>query len=417
MLTQNSFQNQPISFHLMTKPGGAICNLNCEYCYFLSKEMLYPGSRFHMAYETLESYIKQYIELQGSPEVTFAWQGGEPTLLGLKFYEHAVELQQKHKRPGMCIINTLQTNGTQLNDEWCSFFKTHSFLIGLSVDGPQVLHDTYRVDKGGKATFKRVMKGLDFLKTHGVEFNILTTLHAANAEHPLEVYRFLRDEVNTRYIQFIPIVERSNDTGFQEGVTVTERSITGEQYGRFLNKVFDEWVRHDVGRIYVQLFDVTLGKYLGVRGGLCVFEEACGRALALEHNGDVYSCDHYVEPDSLLGNLIELPLFNMVTSPKQQEFGQAKEDTLPDYCRLCKIRFVCNGGCPKDRILTTTKGKPGLNYLCDGYKAFFTHTQPFMHFMANELRAGRAPANIMRHLMRDETFLEGDLSRMGRNEP
>lgn len=385
----------------MTKPTGAICNLDCEYCYFLSKEMLYPGSRFRMAYETLESYIKQYIEAQRVPEVTFAWQGGEPTLIGLEFFKTAVELQQKHKRLGMRITNTLQTNGTKLNNDWCEFFREQEFLIGISLDGPKKLHDAYRIDKGGQGSFGRVMQGLSLLKQHGVEFNVLTTVHAANADHPLETYRFLRDEVGTQFMQFIPIVERDNDTDFQEGHQVTKCSVTGKQYGKFLIKIFDEWVRKDVGRVYVQLFDMTLGKYVDAPGGLCVFEETCGLGLALEHTGDIYSCDHFVEPDHLLGNLIELPLIDLVTSEKQQAFGRAKLDTLPQYCRACEVRWLCNGGCPKDRFIKTPDGEEGLNYLCNGLKAFFTNVDPYMRFMANELRQQRPPANIMTFLTQE----------------
>jgi uncharacterized protein len=391
------------AFHMMTKPGGAICNLDCSYCYFLSKEMLYPGSRFTMAHELLERYIRQYIDAQRVPEVTFAWQGGEPTRLGLAFYQHALELQRKYARPGMRIVNTLQTNGTLLDDAWCVFFKEHEFLIGLSLDGPKELHDAYRVDKGSKGSFERVMKGLELLKKHKVEFNILTTVHAANAAHPLEVYRFLRDEVGAQFLQFIPIVERDNGTGFQQGDRITNRSVTGKQYGSFMIDVFEEWVRRDVGRVYVQLFDVSLAAWLGAPPGLCIFEKTCGTALAMEHNGDVYACDHYVEPDYLLGNLIELPLLDMVTSDKQRAFGQAKQDTLPEYCRRCEVRFVCNGGCPKDRVLHTPEGEPGLNSLCEGYKAFFTHVNPYMRFMVNELRHRRPPANIMAFLRRMRT--------------
>jgi len=406
----------PAAFHVMTKPGGAICNLDCDYCYFLSKEMLYPGSRFKMAYDLLETYTRQYIEAQRVPEVTFAWQGGEPTLLGLEFYRHAVLLQQKYRRPGMRIQNTLQTNGTKLDDAWCSFFKEHGFLIGLSVDGPRALHDAYRVDKGGAGSFERVMKGLGLLKKYGVEFNILTTLHAANAPHPLEVYRFLRDEVGTRFVQFIPIVERDNDTGFQEGGEVTNRSITAEQYGAFMVKVFNEWVRRDVGRVYVQLFDVALAAWVGMSPGLCVFEKTCGTALALEHNGDVYSCDHYVEPDYLLGNLQELPLVDLVASEQQGAFGRAKA-ALPRYCQSCEVRFVCNGGCPKDRILTAPDGEPGLNYLCRGYRGFFNHVAPYMQFMAAELRQQRPPATIMRHLAHEDAAKKQAAAGVSRNAP
>ncbi len=408
-------QTHSLAFHVMTKPGGAICNLDCEYCYFLSKELLYPGSRFKMAYGLLETYTEQYIEAQQVPEVTFAWQGGEPTLLGLDFYKHAVALQEKYKRPGMKVLNTLQTNGTKLDDDWCAFFKAHDFLIGLSIDGPKALHDAYRVDKGGKGSFDRVMKGLALLKKHGVEVNILTTLHAANTKHPLEVYRFLRDEVDASFMQFIPIVERDNDTGFQEGTEVTDRSITGKQYGAFLISIFEEWVRRDVGKVYVQLFDVALAAWVGMPKGLCVFEKTCGGALALEHNGDVYSCDHYVEPAYLLGNLQELPLADMVASEQQRAFGRAKAGTLPQYCHDCEVKFVCNGGCPKDRILKTPDGEPGLNYLCEGYRSFFNHVGPSMQFMADELRCRRAPANIMPHLAREDAERKQAASKAPRN--
>jgi uncharacterized protein len=407
----------PPAFHLMTKPRGAICNLDCAYCYFLSKELLYPGSRFRMAYDLLESYIQQYIEAQRVPEVTFAWQGGEPTLMGLPFFELAVELQQKYRRPGMRVHNALQTNATQLDDDWCRFFGRHDFLIGVSVDGPRELHDVYRVDKGGKPTFDRVMAGIELLKRHGVEFNTLTTLHAANAERPLEVYRFLRDELGSRFMQFIPIVERDNDTGFQQGEAIRPRSVTGEQYGRFMITVFDEWVRRDVAKVFVQLFDVALAAWIGQRAGLCVFEETCGLALALEHNGDVYACDHYVEPDYRLGNLQEIPLIELVSSERQRAFGQAKRDTLPRYCRECEVRFVCNGGCPKDRVLHTPDGEPGLNWLCAGYRAFFNHIDRPMRLMAAELRAQRAPANVMAILAREDAERQKLFARAGRNDP
>ncbi|MEW5956985.1 MAG: anaerobic sulfatase maturase [Chloroflexota bacterium] len=390
----------PPAFHIMLKPRGAICNLDCQYCYFLSKELLYPGSRFRMAHELLAEYTRQYIAAQQVPAVTFAWQGGEPTLMGLDFFELAVELQQKYCRPGMKIYNALQTNGTTLDNDWGRFFHKHNFLVGLSLDGPPEIHNTYRVDKRGRGSFAQVMAGLEILKKHRVEFNILTTVQAANAGHPLEVYRFLRDEAGARFIQFIPIVERANETGFQEGEPVTRRSVTGQQYGDFLIAVFDEWVGRDVGRVFVQIFDVSLAAWLGQRPGLCIFEETCGTALALEHNGDLFSCDHYVEPGYRLGNIQEIPLLELVGSAAQRQFGQAKRETLPGDCRECEVRFVCNGGCPKDRILFTPAGEPGLNYLCAGYKAFFTHIDRPMRFMAAELRAGHPPANIMGYLAR-----------------
>ncbi len=404
-------------FHIILKPRGAICNLDCAYCYFLAKERLYPDSPFRMADDLLEEYTRQYIAAQPAPEAIFAWQGGEPTLMGLPFFQRAVELQEKYRRPGMRILNTLQTNGTTLDEAWCRFLRQHRFLVGLSLDGPRALHDAYRRDKGGRPTFDRVMASLALLQRHGVDFNILTTVHAANASQPLAVYRFLRDEVGARFIQFIPIVERDNATGFQEGERVTERSVTGRDYGKFLIEIFEEWVRRDVGQVYVQIFDVALAAWSGQRPGLCIFEETCGAALAMEHNGDLYACDHFVEPRYRLGNLRTAPLVEMVGSAQQRRFGLDKRDALPRYCRACAVRFICNGGCPKDRILHTPDGEPGLNYLCEGYKAFFTHIDEAMRFMAGELRAQRPPANIMFHLAQRATEQGRAFARAGRNDP
>lgn len=407
------------AFHVMMKPRGAICNLDCKYCYFLAKEDLYPGSGFRMSDDLLEEYVRQYIEAQQVPEVTFAWQGGEPTLMGLEFFEKAVGFQKKHQKPGTRLFNSLQTNGTLLDADWCRFFHENDFLIGLSLDGPRALHDAYRVDKGGKPTFDAVMGAAEMMQTHEVEFNILTTVHAANAEHPLEVYRFMRDVVKTRFLQFIPIVERDNETGYQEGDEVTDRSVTGKQYGRFLIRIFDEWVRRDVGKMYVQIFDVSLAAWSGQSPGLCIFMETCGDALALEHNGDLYACDHYVEPDYKLGNITEIPMMEMVLSEQQRAFGQAKLDTLPQYCLSCDVRFICNGGCPKNRIIKTPDGEPGLNYLCEGYKAFFHHIDGPMRFMANELAHRRAPANVMSFIRRREAdrTQQDRFRTAGRNDP
>lgn len=385
----------PATFHVMLKPRGAICNLECEYCYYLAKEMLFPGSQFRMTEDLLEECTQQYIAAQQVPEVTFAWQGGEPTLMGLNFYRKAIEYQQRYQSPGMRIQNAFQTNGLLLNDDWCQFFKQHDFLVGLSLDGPSELHNVYRVDKGKQPTFNQVMAALALLKKHRVDFNILTCVHAANADHGLEVYRFLRDEAGARFIQFIPIVERQNKTGFQQDSRVTARSVTGRQYGQFLTAIFDEWLRHDVGSVFVQLFDVALGVWLGNRASLCVFDETCGLALALEHTGDLYSCDHFVEPQYFLGNIWQKNLLDMVDSPRQATFGAAKRDALPDYCRRCAVRFICNGGCPKNRILKTPDGKPGLNYLCEGYQAFFNYIDQPMKIMATLIRLGRPPADVM----------------------
>jgi uncharacterized protein len=407
----------PPAFHVMLKPRGPVCNLGCSYCYYLPKERLYPDGHFCMTDELLEAFTRQYIEAQRVPEITFGWQGGEPTLMGLDFFRLAVKLQQKYRRPGMVIRNALQTNGTLLDDEWCRFFREHGFLVGLSLDGPRELHDAYRVDKRGRPTFDRVMAGLALLKKHGVEFNILTTVHAANAGHPLDVYRFLRDEVGAGFVQFIPIVQRDNETGFQEGERVTERSVTGRQYGDFLIAVFDEWVRRDVGRVFVQIFDVALATWVGQRPGLCVFEETCGTALVLEHNGDLYACDHFVEPRCQLGNVLETPLVELVGSEQQRRFGLAKRDGLPRVCRECEVRFVCHGGCPKNRMARTPDGEPGLNTLCEGYKAFFAHVDRPMQMMRAELRAGRPPANVMLALAQEEAELQRRFAHARRNDP
>jgi uncharacterized protein len=401
----------------MAKPTGAICNLGCRYCFFLSKKDLYPKSSFRMSDELLESYIRQYVEAQKNPSVTVAWQGGEPTLMGLDFFRRSIELEEKYQRPGITFQNTMQTNGTLLDDEWCEFFRESGFLIGLSLDGPRELHDAYRVDKAGRPTFDRVMRAARLLRKHRVEFNILATVHAANQDHPLDVYRFLRDEVKTDFIQFIPIVERKNDTGFQEGDRVTDRSVDPKRYGRFLISIFDEWVRRDVGKTFVQIFDVALAARFGTPSGICAFSETCGTAMVLEHNGDVYSCDHFVEPRYLLGNIMERPLASIAGSAKQRRFGREKLDLLPEYCRRCEVRFVCNGECPKNRFIKTPDGEPGLNYLCAGYKDFFRHIDGSMRFMASELRCGRSPANIMSYTGSSEGKVMRAFLRPGRNDP
>jgi len=410
----------PQAFHLLAKPTGAICNLDCKYCFFLSKEMLYPGSRFRMADDLLEMYIKQLIESHQAPEVTIAWQGGEPTLMGLDFFKRSVEIAEKYKKPGQTLQHTMQTNGTKIDSEWAEFFKQNSFLIGLSVDGPKKMHDAYRVNKGGAGTFDQVMRGWEILRDHGVDFNILCTLHAANADHPLEVYHFFRDELKADFMQFIPIIERATqetlpvaNQGWSErsgsqrplytqvGDLLTERSIKPEQYGRFLIEIFDEWVRRDVGKIFVQMFDVALGSWVGMHT-LCVFSPTCGNALALEHNGDMYSCDHFVEPNYLLGNIKESHMIELVASEKQRQFGQDKQDTLPRYCRECEVKFACHGGCPKDRFISTPEGEPGLNYLCAGYKMFFKHIDRPMRIMADLLRRGQYADEVMNILAMEE---------------
>lgn len=384
-------------FHVMIKPRGALCDLECAYCYYLNKADLYPGSGFRMSDEVLESFTRQYLECQLSPEVVFGWQGGEPTLMGLDFFRRAVALQQRYAPAGVQVLNTFQTNGVSLDDEWCGFFREHGFLVGISIDGPADLHDAYRVDRGGKPTHARVLAGLRRLQAHGVDFNVLTTVHAANVRHPLRVYRHLRDDVGTAFMQFIPIVEPVSGTQSEQG-PVTDRSVTGRQYGDFLTGIFDEWVHRDVGTVFVQIFDVALAAWYGQRPGLCVFEETCGRAMALEHTGDLYSCDHFVEPRHRLGNVLGTALPILAGSDGQRAFGQAKKDTLPRYCRECEVRFVCNGGCPKNRIQSTPDGEPGLNWLCEGYRAFFNHVRPGMEYMTAALRQRMPPSGIMRAL-------------------
>lgn len=396
MSTPPTWPSQPPAFHVMVKPRGSICNLDCHYCFYLKKEKLYPDGHFRMSDELLEQFTVQYIQAQRTPEVTFAWQGGEPTLMGLDFYRKAVELQARHARPGQRIQNSFQTNGTLLNEAWCEFFHQNNFLIGLSIDGPAHLHDIYRQDKGGHPTFEHVLRAANLLKKHQVEFNTLTCVNAANAQHGLEVYRFLRDEIGSRFMQFIPIVERDNETGYQAGTRITDRSVDGPQYGSFLIDIFDEWVRHDIAQVYVQLFDVSLAAWVGQRPGLCIFEETCGLGLAMEFNGDVYSCDHFVEPNFYLGNMASQPLEKLVMAPQQFQFGQHKKSGLPAYCRGCEVRFICNGGCPKDRLLKTPDQEPGLNYLCAGYRAFFNYVGQPMKQMAALLRMQRPPAEIMK---------------------
>ena len=389
----------------MAKPAGPRCNLACQYCFYLEKEQLFPEAPLvAMSDETLESYIRQYIESQDAPEVTFAWQGGEPTLMGLDFFRRAVALQRQYAA-GKRVTNTFQTNGILVDDAWAAFFAEQGVLVGLSVDGPEELHDARRLDKAGRGSFDRVMRGMDCLKRHGVEFNTLTCVHRANADHPKEVYRFLRDH-GSGYLQFIPVVERAAPEPRTNGLTlvrpgdspeaaVTPWSVLPEQFGRFLVSVFDEWVRNDVGRIFVQLFDVSLEAWMGMPPSLCLFRETCGQAMALEHNGDLYCCDHYVYPENRLGNILETPITALAGSALQRQFGEAKRDALPRCCRECPALFACGGECPKHRFAKSPEGEPGLSYLCPAYKKFFTHVDAPMQFMANELRHHRPPANVM----------------------
>lgn len=407
----------PRAFHIMAKPTGAVCNLACDYCFFLAKERLYPGSRFRMSDEVLAAYIRQILEAHQVPQVSIAWQGGEPTLMGLDFFRQAQAYIEKYRKPNTRVEPTIQTNGVLLDDEWCEFLHEHNFLVGISVDGPREMHDAYRHDKAGRPVFDRVMQGLRLLQKHKVEFNILATVHAANGDHGLEVYRFFRDEVGAQYLQFIPIVERDNDTGFQEGTALTDRSVSPEQYGRFLISIFDEWVKRDVGQVFVQTFDGVLASYVRGRSTLCVFSPTCGEGAALEHTGDLYSCDHFVEPKHLLGNILETPLGELMGSGKQRKFGRDKQDTLPQYCRDCRWLFACHGECPKNRVSQTPDGEPGLNHLCAGLKAFFEHTERPMQMMAQLLRSGRTAPDIVPILAAEDKQLEAAFAKAGRNDP
>jgi uncharacterized protein len=400
----------PPRIHVLAKPSGATCNLACSYCFFLDKELLYPNSKFRMSEDTLEDYIRQLIETHRSQQVTVAWQGGEPTLMGVDFYRKAVKYQEKYRRPGMTFVNTMQTNGTLLDDEWCEFFKENDYLIGISIDGPQHLHDAHRVDKGGAPTHHKVMRGLRLLQKHNVEYNILVTVNSINADYPKEIYRFLRDEAKTSWIQFIPVIERVNPDGLnliQVGGQVSQRSVRPEQFGRFLIGVFDEWVHNDVGKIYVQTFEAALRNWMNMpTSGMCVFEKTCGYGLALEHNGDLYSCDHFVEPEYLLGNIKDEDMIELVSSDRQYKFGQDKYDTLPKYCLECPVLFACNGECPKNRFIETPDGETGLNYLCAGYKGFFQRVDEPMRYMATLLRSNRPAWDVMGILAERKAELE-----------
>ena len=400
----------------MAKAIGPICNLDCKYCFYLEKEQLYPGNeRWKMPEDKLETFIRDYIAGQPGDEVNFAFQGGEPTLLGVDYFRKVVALQKKYAN-GKRINTAFQTNGTLLDDEWGEFLAENKFLVGLSIDGPEELHDHYRVDKQGRGSYKSVMRGLNVLRKHEVEFNTLTCVNAETVKHPLKVYKFLKS-IGSRYLQFIPIVEREVDTAAaklgldhaappdlenppetKENPRMSEFAVPAVAYGDFLTKIFDQWVKRDVGRTYVQIFDVALAKWLGVPGGVCYFAETCGNALAMEHDGDVFTCDHYVYPNYKLGNLMNTSLGELANSRAAADFGNAKRDKLPKYCRECSVRFACNGECPKHRFTWTPDGEWGLNYLCPAYKKFFKHIDPAMQIMADLFRAERPPAEVMKIL-------------------
>jgi uncharacterized protein len=397
-------------FHVMAKPAGPLCNLRCEYCFYTEKEALFPQvQEYRMSDEVLTAYTRSYINSQNGPEVTFAWQGGEPTLLGIDFFRNAIRFQEQY-RGAKRIKNTLQTNGVLLDDEWCEFLARHEFLIGLSLDGPQDIHDRYRLDRGGRGTFENVMKGLELLKKHRVDFNILTCVTRESSSRGMDVYRFLKDQ-GVEYIQFIPVVERTANSraeqlglqlatppatnGLTPDVNVTGWTVEPETYGDFLTGIFDEWVRNDVGSVFVMTFEWALASWMGVPTYACTFSPWCGRAIVIEHNGDVYSCDHYVYPDYHLGNILNGDLKEMVDSPRQVAFGKEKETSLPGYCRKCEVLSACRGGCPKHRFLMTPDGRPGLNYLCAGHRRFFQHISPHLRVMADLIRRGEPVSKIM----------------------
>lgn len=388
--------------YVMLKPVGSICNLACEYCYYLEKSKLYPDNSKHVMSESLlEKFIEEYINSQTMPQVLFTWHGGETLMRPLSFYKKAMELQRKYAR-GRIIDNCIQTNGTLLNDEWCRFFKENNWLVGVSIDGPQEFHDEFRRNRQGRPSFVNVMKGIRLLNKHRVEWNALAVINDFNADYPLDFYRFFR-EIDCRYIQFTPIVERISKHGDGRHLAAVEDdveeladfSVTPKQWGNFLCAVFDEWVRNDVGTYYIQLFDAVLANWAGVPPGVCTMAETCGHAGVMEFNGDVYSCDHFVFPQYKLGNIYSKTLVEMLYSEKQQRFGQNKRDSLPAQCDECKFLFACHGECPKNRFCKTQSGEPGLNYLCSGYYKFFDHVAPYMDFMKNELDNKRPPANIM----------------------
>lgn len=389
--------------YVMLKPAGAHCNLACKYCYYLEKNNLYQNTPRHlMSDETLEQFTREYIEAQTMPQVLFTWHGGEPLMRSIDFYKKALALQKKYAH-GKQIDNVIQTNGTLLTDEWCEFFAKNHWLVGISIDGPQEYHDHYRVTPAGKPSWEKVMQGIQLLKKHRVEWNAMAVVNAYNAEHPLEFYHFFRDN-GCQYLQFTPIVERL--TEHEDGRTLAsladdreiplaDASVTPQQWGNFLCTIFDDWVRHDVGKTFVEIFDCTLANWMGVLPGICAYSKECGHAGVMEHNGDVYSCDHFVFPEYKLGNIRDQSLIDMLYGEKQQAFSRLKHTSLPRQCKECDMEFACHGECPKNRFEKDKYGEPGLNYLCQGYYQYYSHVAPYMDFMKRELLAQRPPANIM----------------------
>ncbi|RKX89069.1 MAG: anaerobic sulfatase maturase [Spirochaetes bacterium] len=397
-------------FHLMAKPIGPLCNIRCEYCFYLSKEELFghkKRSEYTMREEVMETFIHQYIDAQptGTPEITFAWQGGEPMLLPQSFFEKAVELEQKYARPGMKVLNAFQTNGTLVSRSRAEWFAENNFLLGVSIDGDEDLHNRYRRDREGQGTFKDVMRGVENLKAAGVEFNTLTAVQSDNGDYPERVYDFLKS-IGSEYLQFIPIVESLTDS--VSGGAVSKRSVSSGQWGAFMNGIFDRWVKADIGKVFVQQFDTLLGLHAGYPSNICVHAETCGNAMAIEHDGSVYSCDHYVFPEYRIGNVMEEELSDIVSNPIQLKFGKDKKDGLPDKCRSCPYLSLCNGACPKDRLVEVEGGK--LNWLCEGYAAFFEHTAPHFKAMVQALNR-RMPASEFRRF-----FVVEEGKRPGRNE-
>ena len=416
----------PLGFHIMAKPIGPLCNLRCEYCFYLEKEALYPdGEAYRMSDEVLEAYIRKNIASQGPrvPEIVFAWQGGEPTMLGVDFFKRAVELERRYAPPDKSIVNTFQTNGTLLDDKWCRFLAESNFLVGLSLDGPREIHDRYRVDRGGRPSFDRVMRGLGLLKKHGVEFNILACVNEESSGRPRDVYRFFKSN-GVQFIQFIPIVERLPDGRAEElgldlavppalddeevSGAVTPWTVRPEHYGDFMTGVFDEWVRSDVGSVHVMNFEWAVGAFAGYPGVSCYFMRRCGLAVIIEHNGDIYSCDHFMYPEYRLGNILTHNLAEMVNSEKQTAFGALKETALPRYCRECDVLFACRGGCPKHRFIKTPHGEPGLSYLCEGYKKFFRHVGPYMNVIIQLMERGLPASKVMEAIGRPLFLDQGE---------
>lgn len=392
--------------YVMLKPAGAHCNLACKYCYYLEKNKLYPTAQRHlMSDEMLEQFTREYIEAQTMNQVLFTWHGGEPLLRSIDFYRKALSLQQKYAG-GRRIDNVIQTNGTLLTDEWCEFFAQSHWLVGISIDGPQPYHDHYRLTAAGKPSWKKVMQGIKLLKKHGVEWNAMAVVNAYNANHPLEFYRFFKEN-GCQFLQFTPIVERQ--TRHEDGrtlasladkdeISLSEASVTPEQWGYFLCAIFDEWVRKDVGKIFVEIFDCTLANWMGISPGICAYSKECGHAGVMEHNGDVYSCDHFVFPEYKLGNIRDHSLIDMLYGEQQQEFSCLKHSSLPRQCKECDMEFACHGECPKNRFMKDKYGDSGLNYLCPGYYHYYQHVAPYMDYMKQELMAQRPPSNIMKVL-------------------